>query len=149
MLIIDTGATYDGYFCDFDRNWAIGNVDAEVVRAYESVWAATEAGIASAVPGATSSDVWRAIAGVLEGAGSLGNSSGRFGHGLGMQLTEPPSNIEGDATVLAEGTVLTIEPAMEFSPGRLMVHEENIVVRAGGAELLSVRASPQIQVLTK
>jgi Xaa-Pro aminopeptidase len=64
-----------------------------------------------------------------------------------MQLTEPPSNIEGDETVLAEGTVLTIEPAMEFSPGRLMVHEENIVVRAGGAELLSVRAAPQIQVL--
>ena len=147
VLIIDTGATYDGYFCDFDRNWAIGNVDSEVVRAYESVWAATEAGIATAVPGATSSDVWRAIADVLEGAGSLGNSSGRFGHGLGMQLTEPPSNIEGDATVLAEGTVLTIEPAMEFSPGRLMVHEENIVVRAGGAELLSVRAAPQIQVL--
>jgi hypothetical protein len=43
--------------------------------------------------------------------------------------------------------VLPIEPAIEFSPGRLMVHEENIVVRAGGAELLSVRAAPQIQVL--
>ena len=43
--------------------------------------------------------------------------------------------------------VMTIEPGMEFLPGALMVHEENIVITEDGCELLSVRASPEIIVV--
>ena len=147
ILIIDTGSTYDGYFCDFDRNFAFGHIDDAARRAHEAVWDATEAGIAAAVPGATCADVWRAMAGVMEAAGSLGNNVGRMGHGLGLQLTEPPSNTPDDHTVLVPGLVLTVEPGMEYAPGKMLVHEENLVVREGGAELLSRRAPRDMPVV--
>jgi Xaa-Pro aminopeptidase len=147
LLIIDTGTTYDGYFCDFDRNFAFGHAPDEARRAHEAVWRATQAGIESARPGATTSDVWRAQMQVLEAAGSRGNNVGRLGHGLGLQLTEPPSNTPDDDTVLVPGMVLTIEPGMAYAPGRMIVCEENLVVRQDGAELLSRRAEPELPVV--
>ncbi len=148
ILIIDTGTTFDGYYCDFDRNYAFGRPSDEARRAYEVVYRATDAGIAAAHPGATTTDVWRAMMGVLEAGGSLRNSVGRLGHGLGMQLTEWPSHKLGDDTEIVPGMVLTIEPGMEFMPGKMMVHEENIAVTAGGAELLTRRALPEMPVVT-
>ena len=52
-----------------------------------------------------------------------------------------------DETVLAEGMVITLEPGVETGPGRLMVHEENIVIRAGGAERLSPFAGSELVVI--
>ena len=140
ILFIDTGSTYDGYFCDFDRNYAVGKVSDEARRANAAVWDATEAGLAVARPGATVEDVWRAQSEVIEAAGSLGNNVGRMGHGLGLQLTEPPSNMPGDITMLEPGVVLTIEPGMEFAPGHMIVHEENVLITEDGCELLTLRA---------
>ena len=69
--------------------------------------------------------------------GADGSDAGRLGHGLGMQLTEWPSIIPADHTVLESGMVLTLEPGIEVVPGRIMVHEENIVIRDGSSEFLS------------
>lgn len=140
VMFIDTGSTYDGYFCDFDRVYAIGAIDDAARRAQETVWQATEAGIAAARPGATTDDLWAAMQAVLDAGGALGNNVGRSGHGLGMQLTEPPSNMPGDGTVLQAGMVMTIEPGMEYLPGRMIVHEENVVITEDGAALLTRRA---------
>ena len=65
-----------------------------------------------------------------------------------MQLTEPPSFMPGDGTIIEPGMVLTIEPGMEYAPGKLIVHEENIVVREDGAELLTRRAPREMPVIT-
>jgi Xaa-Pro dipeptidase len=140
VLFIDTGSTFDGYFCDFDRNYAIGAVSDDTRRVHEALWQATEAGIAAAVPGATTDDVFRAMSRLIEDAGAIGNNVGRLGHGLGLQLTEPPSHRLGDGTVIVENMVLTIEPGMEYAPGKMIVHEENIVITADGARLLTKRA---------
>ncbi|MGI9316524.1 MAG: M24 family metallopeptidase [bacterium] len=147
VLIIDTGSTWDGYFCDFDRNWAFGYVADDVRSAYETVWHATEAGFQAAAPGATTSDIWRAMNTVMVEGGSLGNEVGRLGHGLGIELTERPSNTSSDNTRLEPGMVITLEPGMTFAPERQMVHEENIVVTESGAEWLSIRAAPEIPVI--
>jgi Xaa-Pro aminopeptidase len=147
VLIIDTGATFDGYFCDFDRNFAFGPPDEAVRRAHEVTYNATDAGIDAARPGATHQDLWAAMWKVLEQGGALGETVGRLGHGLGMQLTEGPSNMPGDLTVLEPGMVITIEPGMVFAPGKLMVHEENIAITEGPAELLSRRAAPEMPVI--
>lgn len=147
ILIIDTGTVFDGYYCDFDRNYAFGRPADAARRAHEAVWDATEAGIRAARPGATTSDVWRAMTKVLEAGGSIGNNVGRLGHGLGLQLTEPPSNMPGDDTVIAPNMVLTIEPGMSYAPGKMIVHEENIVVRVDGAELLTKRAPREMWVV--
>ena len=40
--------------------------------------------------------------GDVKAAGAIGNNVGRLGHGLGLQLTEPPSHRPGDGTVIAE-----------------------------------------------
>lgn len=146
VLIIDTGATFDGYFCDFDRNFAIGPPTDAARRAHDAVWRATEAGIAAARPGALVSGVWREMMAVLEDAGSLGNQVGRMGHGLGLQLTEPPSLMPGDDTEIVPGMVLTIEPGMTYAPGKMIVHEENLIVTGDGNELLTRRAPREMWV---
>ena len=147
VLIIDTGSTFDGYFCDFDRNFAFGNLPEETRRAYETVYRATDVGIESARPGKTTTDVWQAMWSVLEKGGALGNSVGRMGHGLGMELTEWPSVMPGDDTLLEPGMVLTIEPGMSFAPGKEMVHEENILITEEGARILTRRAPAEMPII--
>ena len=46
VLVLDTGATFDGYFCDFDRNFALASADDAARRAYRLLHEATEAGFA-------------------------------------------------------------------------------------------------------
>ncbi|WP_406647832.1 Xaa-Pro peptidase family protein [Aliisedimentitalea scapharcae] len=144
IMMLDTGATFDGYFCDFDRNWAIGRADDASKHAYDTLWRATEAGLTAASPGATCADLFRAMMSVI---GEADGDVGRLGHGLGMQLTEWPSHAAWDETVLTENMVLTLEPSMGYGDGRIMVHEENIVVRDGAAQLLSTRAARELPII--
>ena len=147
VLIIDTGANFDGYFSDFDRNFGFGEVSSATHRAYEAVYASTEAGLATAAPGRTTGDIWQAMWSVLEKAGALGNDVGRMGHGLGMQLTEWPSNVKGGDVILQAGMILTLEPGMTFAPGKMMVHEENILITESGCEMLHQRAWSQLPII--
>ncbi|MDI3338360.1 Xaa-Pro peptidase family protein [Defluviimonas aestuarii] len=147
VLMLDTGAVWDGYFCDFDRNWAIGRADDMARRAHDTLWRATEAGLAAAKPGNTCRDLFRAMSAVIAEMDKSGGDIGRLGHGLGTQLTEQPSHAAFDETVLEEGMALTLEPSLGYGVGLMMVHEENIVVRSGGAELLSTRAPQELPVI--
>jgi len=141
IFIIDTGCVYDSYFCDFDRNYAFGYASDEAKKAYEVVFKATQAGFEASVVGNTTSDVFNAMNKVMQ------ESVGRLGHGLGMQLTEWPSNTINDNTPLEEGVVLTLEPGMEYLPGKEMVHEENILITKDGPVWLSKRASSELPII--
>ena len=147
ILMMDSGATWDGYYCDFDRNWAIGSADDASRQAYDVLWRATEAGIETARPGATCRDLFNAMQKVIAELDDQGGDVGRLGHGLGMQLTEWPSHCAWDDTEIRENMVLTLEPSLSYGDGRIMVHEENLVVRKHGAELLSQRATPELPVI--
>lgn len=147
VLMLDTGCTWDGYFCDFDRNWAIGRADDLARRAHDVLWRATEAGLAAAKPGNTCRDLFRAMSAVIAEMDKSGGNIGRLGHGLGTQLTEQPSHAAFDETVLEAGMVLTLEPSLSYGAGLTMVHEENIVLRADGAELLTCRAARDLPVI--
>ena len=144
VLMLDTGATLRGAFCDFDRNFALGHADDAVRRTHQTLWQATEAGLAAARPGATCADLFAAMNKVIGGQSS---NVGRFGHGLGMQLTEQPSIIDWDHTVLQEGMVMTLEPSMPVSGGGMLVHEENIVIRDGTPDLLTRRENEELRIL--
>ena len=137
VLMLDTGLVFDGYFCDFDRNFSIGPAAPGVRDAHARLIEATQTGFAAARPGATAADLYHAMDHVLTGGQG---APGRLGHGLGMQLTEPPSLIPDDRVELRAGMVLTLEPGIEVSPGRILVHEENIVIRETGAEWLTTPA---------
>ncbi|KNG93248.1 M24 family metallopeptidase [Pseudaestuariivita atlantica] len=132
VLMLDTGVVWDGYYCDFDRNYSIGPANGTVRDAHARLIDATHAAHDIARPGATAADLFHAMDRALGGG-----STGRLGHGLGMQLTEWPSLIPADHTVLEPGMVLTLEPVVEASAGRILVHEENIVIRDGPAEWLT------------
>jgi Xaa-Pro aminopeptidase len=147
ILILDTGTKCGGYFCDFDRNYAIGQPSDEVRRVHEALWLATDAGIKSARPGNTAADVFRAQATVLRNAGIEVGNVGHFGHGLGKVITEPPSNALYDETALRPGMVLTIEPSAMYGEGFIMAHEEDIVIGEDGPGLLSLRADREITVI--
>ncbi|MBO6758232.1 MAG: aminopeptidase P family protein [Roseibium sp.] len=145
ILMLDTGANLTGYFCDFDRNFAIGHASDEVRTAYRTLIAATDAAADRARPGATCAALFQTMALCVGG----GSDVGRYGHGLGMQLTEAPSIISFDQTVLQEGMVLTLEPSIALSNGKMLVHEENIVIRDGPPDFLTRRASPDLPVLDR
>ncbi|MDC1450265.1 Xaa-Pro peptidase family protein [Candidatus Thioglobus sp.] len=147
LFIIDTGSVFDSYFCDFDRNYAFGHIGDEAKKAYRVAYDATEAGFNAAQVGNTTSDIFNAMNDILQKGGALGNTVGRLGHGLGMQLTEWPSNTSTDNTVLEPGVVLTLEPGMAFLQGKEMVHEENIVITENGPEWLSIRASDELPII--
>ena len=148
IMFIDTGLQFDAYFCDFDRNFAFGHISDEAKHAHEAVWNATQAGIDAARPGITAEDLWAAQNKVLAAAGAKsGNDVGRSGHGLGMHLTEPPSNMPGDRTELKPGMIMTIEPGLEYAPGKNIVHEENILITEDGCELLTRRAPQEMPVI--
>ncbi len=146
VVILDTGCIWDGYFCDFDRNYAICKPSDKVADAHRIIWDATEVALEICKPGTTCAELFQTMNKAM-GLGDDAGSVGRLGHGLGMQLTEHPSHAAFDQTALQEGMVLTLEPGYEFSPGKIMVHEENIVVRPAGAELLSTRVSREIVVI--
>jgi Xaa-Pro aminopeptidase len=136
VLMLDTGLVHDGYFCDFDRNFSLGPASAELQSAHSKLMEATRAAFDIARPGITAADLFHAMNGIVNPGGAA-SEAGRLGHGLGMQLTEWPSLVPDDLTVLTAGMVLTLEPGIALSQGRILVHEENIVIREGGAEFLS------------
>ena len=151
VLIIDTGTVWQGYFCDFDRNWCFGDCSDETKSAYTTVYQATNAGFEAAKPGNTTSDLYRAMWPIMQAGGALGNDVGRLGHGLGSDLTEWPSNTATDDTVLEVGMIMTLEPGMSYlnKSGQVkqMVHEENIVITEEGAQWLSIRAAAELPLL--
>ena len=146
ILMLDTGLLFDGYFCDFDRNFAIQEADPAAQSAWHELMQATEAGKQAGRAGATAKDLFNAMDQVLTGGKGIGDT-GRLGHGLGMQLTESPSLIASDNTLLTEGMVITLEPSIVIPNGGVIVHEDNFVVRQHGLESLSPKPPANLPVI--
>ena len=154
VFVFDVAARFDGYYCDFDRDFVIGEPSAGVRAEHRRLWDATEAGVEAMKPGQRMSDVWGAMAQVLGVERVRSTGIGRMGHSIGLRMCEEPSVSETDHTIIRENMVLTLEPGIVLKPAtqkqrdrRIMVHEENLVVTANGARLISVRASPEIPVV--
>ena len=87
--MLDTGCVWDGYFNDFDRNFAIHHASESAKEAHHRLFDATEAALDE--PGITANDLFSVMDHVLRpnSAQRGGEEVGRYGHGLGIQLTEP------------------------------------------------------------
>ena len=145
VLMLDTGLVYDGYFCDFDRNWSVGHPSHAVQEAQARLVAATQAGADLARPGKSAADLFHAMNNVLTDGGE-GTDAGRLGHGLGMSLTEWPSLIPTDHTRLEPGMILTLEPGIAVGD-KIIVHEENIVITETAPIFLSPKSSKEMPVI--
>lgn len=144
VLMLDTGAIRDGYFCDFNRNFCVGQPDGALRDDHARLIDATHAGFDALRPGQTAEAVFATMDKILTGGAT---TTGRYGHGLGLHLTEPPSLMRGDTTVLEPGMVLTLEPVLERRPGVTLVHEENVVITETGARWLTPPAGPDLTVI--
>ena len=119
----------------------------DVQKAYEASWNALTKGIEMAKPGNKCSDIYESMDNILKDAGSVGNGVGRMGHGFGLQLTEPPSIMLNNDTVLEEGMTLAIEPVYEFKSGNILVQEEDIVITETGNEIITKRSPKEIPII--
>ncbi|CUJ93389.1 putative peptidase [Ruegeria denitrificans] len=142
VLMLDTGLVWDGYFCDYDRNWSVGQAAPQVRDAHATLVEASDAAFEIARPGATAADLFNVMNAILS-RNSEDTGAGRLGHGLGMSLTEWPSLIPTDHTVLEPGMVLTLEPGIAVGD-KILVHEENIVITEGAPRFISARTGPEL-----
>ena len=153
VMMLDTGCVWDGHFCDFDRNFAIGDACNAALEAHRKLYDATDAAMDILhLGGMRACDLYTAMDGILRpGSGmATGEDVGRYGHGLGIQLTEPPSHTGWDTTEIEAGMVLTLEPSVTYQArdgtDQLMVAEENVLVTESGCELLTARAPRELPV---
>ena len=132
LLVIDFGASYQGYFSDITRTFAIGEYSAEQEKVYNTVLAANQAGHAAAGPDVACEKVDQAARAVIEEAGYGEYFTHRTGHGLGMQGHEPPYIRAGNPMVLEPGMTFTIEPGI-YLPERFGVRiEDDVLVTKNG-----------------
>lgn len=143
LLWMDGGPVHRGYWSDITRMVALGPARAEDRRRYAFAWQAVQDLIAGVRPGITAGDVARRGAALFAAAGLPMGGASRIGHGIGAELTEPPSIVDGDETELVEGMTLSIETGIAAWDGYFLM-EDNIVVTAGGHERLSVPAPAEL-----
>ncbi|MEW6030833.1 MAG: M24 family metallopeptidase [Chloroflexota bacterium] len=137
LLVIDWGAAYEGYISDLTRTFAVGEADAEFQKIHRVVQEANAAGCAAAKPGVPCADVDKAARAVIEKAGYGQFFTHRTGHGIGMEGHEAPYMRGDNMQILEFGMAFTVEPGI-YLPGRNGVRiEDNVVITAEGADVLS------------
>jgi Xaa-Pro dipeptidase len=137
LITIDCGIFYGGYVSDITRTFALGDVEPELSRVYSVVMAANRAGREACRPGATAESVDRAARAVIHDAGYGEFFTHRTGHGIGLEIHEPPYIVEGNQTILEPGMTFTVEPGI-YLPGRGGVRiEDDVAITADGAESLT------------
>jgi Xaa-Pro dipeptidase len=137
-LLFDFGAVYEGFCYDYGRTVHFGAPDAEQQRVYDLVMASQRAGIAAMKAGeVTTTQVDAAARKVIDDAGYGEMFRHRLGHGIGMDVHEPPFLTKGDETPIREGMLFTIEPSItQFTSFSARV-EDVVVARPGGGEPLT------------
>ncbi len=136
-ISFDFGAVYKDYCYDFGRSIFFGEPDEEFRRIYALVMASQAAGIAALRVGNTCEAADAAARTVIEDAGYGEMFRHRLGHGIGMDVHEPPFLTAGDTTVLEEGMCFTAEPSI-FMPHVMGARVEDVVVvRPGAGEPLT------------
>jgi len=137
VVLFDVGARHLGYTADITRTFAVREASAELRSIYDVVREANQAAFEAAGPGVPASIVDAAAREVIEKAGYGETFIHGTGHGLGLDVHEPPRVAPGSDAVLSEGMVFTIEPGIYLS-GRLGVRiEDDVVVTSSGAERLT------------
>jgi Xaa-Pro aminopeptidase len=138
-ILFDFGAVHEGYCYDFGRTVFFGEPDAEFQRIYQLVMESQAAGIAAMRAGqVAAADVDDAAREVIAAAGYGQEFRHRLGHGIGMDVHEPPFLTAGDQTVLQDGMLFTVEPSiMQFDAFSARVEDVVVAREDGGHPLTS------------
>jgi len=137
VVLFDVGALCQGYTADITRTFVVEEASDEIRSIYGVVRAANEAATEAAGPGVLTSEVDAAAREVIEKAGFGETFIHGTGHGIGLDVHEPPRLAPKSDVVLEPGMVFTIEPGV-YLTGRLGIRiEDDIVITPDGAEPLT------------
>jgi Xaa-Pro dipeptidase len=138
-VLIDAWDNPEGYYYDITRSTFYGTPTDEYRRIWDVVHEAQWAGIEKARPGVRCAAVDAAARAVIDKAGYGEYFTHRLGHGLGIDVHEPPYMVSGNDILLEPGMTFTSEPGI-YLPGKFGVRiEDDVVVTETGAETLSPR----------
>lgn len=144
LFWMDLGATFQGYFSDYTRCASLGPPTRAQRDAYRLTLEMLDAALSVVRRGAETGEPVAAAAATARRAGAELRVASRIGHGVGLDITEPPSLAAG-AGRLEEGMVLAVEPGVLTDHGWYHL-EENVVVRGDGCEFLSARMPRELPV---
>ena len=146
-VVMDFGGEFGGYYSDTTRTVVVGDPPAGLPEVYDAVRGAHDAGLAAIRPGASAQDVDRAARRVIDDAGYGAQFIHRTGHGIGLEVHEPPWIVEGNELELRPGMTFSVEPGI-YLEGRFGVRIEDIVVvTADGADRLN-RSTRDLQTVS-
>ena len=137
LVVFDLGAILRGYCSDITRTVYVGRAPEKVRSWYQAVLEAHESAHQSLKPGIEAEAVDARARGVLKRHGLGAYFTHSTGHGLGIEVHEPPRIGRGDKTRLAAGNVVTIEPGVYVENVGGIRIEDDFHVHQGGAELIS------------
>ncbi|MCP8304414.1 MAG: M24 family metallopeptidase [archaeon] len=127
VVVIDIVIRFKGYVIDTTRTFALGRVEDEIKDVYEVVRSAQEEGIKAVKPGTITGDIDRKVREVIDE-----KEYGKFfihstGHGVGLDVHEPPSLKIGGKEVLQKGEAVTVEPGI-YMPDKFGIRIEDTVL---------------------
>ncbi len=137
-VVIDFGATFDGYRSDMTRTFFVGGPpDDELAKVWTVVSESQQAGVDQVGPGVAAAAVDSACRQLIAEAGWGERFEHGTGHGVGLDIHEAPAVGPGSAAILEAGTVVTVEPGV-YLPGRGGVRiEDTLVVTDRGSRSLT------------
>jgi Xaa-Pro aminopeptidase len=137
LVLIDMGACQDGYMSDMTRMLFSGRPSARVRRMYQSVFKAQLAALDAVRAGVTAEHIDHRARGVLKSEGLAKEFVHSTGHGLGLEIHEPPRLGKSDKTILEAGMVITIEPGAYIAGFGGIRIEDTVLVTKNGCEILT------------
>jgi len=137
LLLIDMGASREGYASDMTRMTFLGRPGPPVRRMYKAVLEAQLAAIDAVRPSAKAGDVDRAARRVLRAHGLEKMFVHSTGHGLGLEIHEGPRLAKGVATPIEAGMTITVEPGVYLEGVGGIRIEDTVVVTSSGCEVLT------------
>ena len=146
FVVVDSGVILRGYCSDMTRTVHVGRVSREGRQWYKAVLEAQLVGIAAVAPGKTAAEVDRAARHVLQRAGLDRYFTHSTGHGVGLEIHEPPRIAKLQAERLEPGMVITIEPGI-YVPGKGGIRiEDMVVVTDSGCQVLTPATKELIEI---
>ena len=146
FVVLDYGVILAGYCSDMTRTVHVGHASREARSMYDAVLEAQLAAIAAVRPGVRVADVDRAARSVLKNSGLGKFFTHSTGHGVGLEIHEPPRIANGAEDVLQPGMVITIEPGV-YVPERGGVRiEDMVIVTESGCDVLTPASKDWIEI---
>ncbi len=137
FVVLDFGVILHGYCSDMTRTVHVGKISAGERKMYEAVRDAQQAAIDSVRAGSASGQVDRAARTVLRRAGLARHFTHSTGHGVGLEIHEPPRIARGQREPLQAGMTITIEPGAYVAGQGGVRIEDLVLVTGSGCEVLT------------